>query len=391
MYIAVIGVGNRARKYLGCLPEGVRPGALVEPEPVRLSQAARRYGVPRRYCYSSAEEFFSNPRPGIRAAIVAAPDRLHVPLALNCVRMGWHVLLEKPAATDENEYRELLEAARLAGVQVGVCLEMRFHPYFRRIRELARTLGPIVEINHVEHIGPDRMAHTFVRGLWSRTAAAGPIFLSKCCHDADFLLWLAGAGSADEVNGAGTISLFRADRAPAGAADRCFRCPLERQCPYSAVDLYQRRKEWISGFDIPDGGTLDGVIGQELREGRYGRCVYRCDNDVFDTQTVTAVLEGGIKLRMALEGTGMEEGREISISCRDGVLEADRGIITLKDRDGKLLAQEDFSALEGAPLHAGADRALVAGFFDAIVSGRETEASLESAFPGHLLCFMAGA
>lgn len=390
MQIAVIGVGNRARKYLSCLPAGVRVAALVEPEPVRLRQAALLFGVPPESCYGSADEFFASACPGIEAAIVAAPDRLHVPLALACVRKGWHVLLEKPAATGEGEYRELLEASRAAGVHVGVCLEMRFHPYFRRVRELAATLGPVRHISHIEHIGPDRMAHTFVRGLWSQSAVSGPIFLSKCCHDADFLLWLTGAGSVGEVHSSGSISRFRADCAPDGAADRCVRCPLERSCRYLAVDLYRRRKEWISGFDIPEGSTFEEVIGLELNEGRYGRCVYRCDNDVYDTQAVTAILEGGTVLEMGLEGTSLEEGREIVISGRDGVLETKRGVIEVKDADGKLLVREDYSALEGAPLHGGADSELVAAFFGSIASGREPEASLASAFPGHLLCFRAG-
>ena len=50
--IAVIGVGNRSRKYLQCLPEGVRVAYLVEPEPLRLEQAASRYGVPSSCCFS---------------------------------------------------------------------------------------------------------------------------------------------------------------------------------------------------------------------------------------------------------------------------------------------------------------------------------------------------
>lgn len=389
--IAVIGAGNRARKYLSCLPEGVRVCALVEPDPLRREQTARRYGVPETGCYASAEEFFAAPHT-LDAVIITAPDRLHVPLAIQAVRRGWHVLLEKPAALYEMEYRRLLDAASAAGVHVAVCLEMNFHPYFQRIRELATTLGPILSIDHTEHIGPDRMAHTFVRGLWSRCEEAGPIFLSKCCHDADFLLSLLPGGRIIYIRSAGSIEKFRPECAPEGAAERCIDCPL-RDCPYSAVALYRERKEWIDGFDTPDSGTLAEVIDSELRSGRYGRCVYRCDNNVFDNQEVlaTVVLPDGnsVALHLRLEGTSMAEGRSIVISGPEGTLFADGGRIVLR-LHGREAITEDYSHLAALPLHAGADRLLVEDFFDALRSGREPATTLSSAFAGHCLCYLAG-
>lgn len=385
MDIAVIGAGNRARKYLSCIPGEVHVAYIVEPEPLRLSSAAAACGVPPQGCFTSVEEFFSKPR-GIQAVIVATPDKLHVPVALEAVRHGCHVLLEKPVAQTLPEYMSLLEASLSRGVQVGVCLEMRFHPYFRRIKEIVESglLGDIVEIDHTEHIGPDRMAHTFVRGLWSRVEDAGPIFLSKCCHDADFLMWLSG-GSVVEAHSSGLIRKFRTDRAPYGATARCVECPVA-DCPYSAVKLYRERREWVDGFDIPSGSTFEDVIDAELAHGRYGRCVYRCDNDVFDTQDVEAVLSTEVRLNMHLEGTSMQEGRTTVIRGTKASLEADGGHISVTEGGARILT-EDYSHLGGLPLHAGADRALVEDFFDAISSNREPLATLSSALEGHKLCF----
>ena len=385
MNIAVIGAGNRARKYLSCIPGEVHVLYIVEPEPLRLSSAAAMCGVPSSGCFTSIEEFFSVPRD-IEAVIVATPDQLHVPVALEAVRHGYHVLLEKPVAQTLQEYMTLLEASLSRGVQVGVCLEMRFHPYFQRIKEIVSggMLGDIVEIDHTEHIGPDRMAHTFVRGLWSRVEDAGPIFLSKCCHDADFLMWLSG-GSVVSAHSTGVIRKFRTDRAPYGATARCIDCPVE-DCPYSAVKLYRDRREWVSGFDVPPGGSLASVIDTELLTGRYGRCVWRCDNDVFDTQDVEAVLSTGVLLHMHLEGTSMKECRTTLIRGTKGVLEADGGHISISEGGVRTLS-EDYSHLAGLPLHAGADRALVEDFFAAISSGREPLATLASALEGHKLCF----
>lgn len=386
MDIAVFGAGNRARKYLSCLGPDIRVRYLVEPEPLRLEEAARRWGVPAEGCFLSSEAFFAGPR-NVEAVIIAAPDRLHVPLSLEAVKRGWHVLLEKPVAGSEAEYLCLKDAADKAGVQVGVCLEMRFHPYFCRIAEIISSglLGPIRSIDHTEHVGPDRMAHTFVRGLWSRSSDTGPVFLSKCCHDADFLLSATGA-SVLEVRSRGALTKFRPEGypGPGSAPERCIECPLE-DCPYSAVGLYRERREWVDGFDVPEGGSLEAVIEAELRGGRYGRCVYRCDNDVFDTQEIEATLSGGIALRMRLEGTSMEEGREIVIRGEAHTLIADKGTIRVDD-----IISEDFSELAGLPLHGGADRALVEDFFKSIAEGRPPRGNLASALEGHRLCYLAG-
>ncbi|MBR4808728.1 MAG: Gfo/Idh/MocA family oxidoreductase [Bacteroidales bacterium] len=398
--IAVIGVGNRARKYLSCLPQGIKVKYLVEPDLVRLGLGSKRYGVPAENCYASAEAFFAAPVE-LDAVIVAAPDKLHVSLATKAVQRGWHVLVEKPVAASEEEYMRLLEAADASGVQVGVCLEMRFYPFFKRIKEICRTglLGQILEIEHTEHIGPDRMAHTFVRGLWSRKDETGPIFLSKCCHDADFILWLTGADVLD-VKGSGSLSKFRHDPS---APFYCIDCK-KRTCPYSAVRLYRDRREWISGFDVPAGLTLGDVIDAELHGGRYGRCVYHCDNDVYDVQDVEATLSGGIKLKMSLEGVSDLEGRSVVIRGSEATLEADRTrirVVTTREgapgADGEealpagtVLIDEDYSSIVALPLHAGADRALVEDFFDAIASGRTPAASLASAMPAHKLCWLAG-
>ncbi len=403
MNIAVIGAGNRARKYLGCLPDGVHVRCLVEPDPLRLRQTAARFGVPADGCFSSPDAFFASVissavERSIDAVIIAAPDRLHVPLALQCVERGWPVLLEKPAASTESAYRSLLAASERKGVPVALCLEMRFHPYFQRIKELTATLGQLREIDHTEHVGPDRMAHTFVRGLWSRRADAGPIFLSKCCHDADFIFWITGAELDGPVRSKGARTKFRASGAPDGAAYRCVSCPLAATCPYSAVSLYLERGEWIDGFDVPDGESLEQVIRRELAAGRYGRCVYHCDNNVYDTQEVTATLSvpsapGGrtspIALRMRLEGISLEEGRTTVIKGSAGTLTADNGGIRVEYADGRVL-DEDYAHLRNLPLHAGADEALVRDFFAALSAGRQPSATLVSSFPAHRLCFLAG-
>ena len=379
--VAFIGVGNRAGKYLSCLPEDARVACLVDPDPVRLSQAAAKYGVPGSACFPDSETFFSVRRE-VDGVIITTPDRLHHGQAADAIRAGYPVLLEKPAAASQEEFDDLLAESERTGVPVSVCLVMRYHPYFRRIKEIVDSgeIGRILSIDHTESIGPDRMGHTFVRGLWSRKGLSGPIFLSKCSHDVDFLLWLAG-GRALDVSSEGGLTKFKSDSAPAGAAMRCLDCPLD--CPYSAVKLYRDRKAWVAGFDVPEGRTLEEVIEEELETGRYGRCVYHCDNDVNDRQEVRIRLDNGIRLRMRLDGVSPEEGRRIVIRGSDGVLRAQGVTLEVNGRT------EDFSALADSPLHAGADRLLVEDFIESLRTGRPTGAPLSTTWEAHRICFLA--
>ena len=379
--IAFIGVGNRAGKYLSCLPADAKVAFLVDPDPVRLSQAAANYGVPASACFQDAETFFSAHRD-VDGVIITTPDRLHHGQAMDAIRAGYPVLLEKPAAASQEEFDDLLEESERTGVPVSVCLVMRYHPYFRRIKEIVESgeIGRIVSIDHTESIGPDRMGHTFVRGLWSRKDLSGPIFLSKCSHDVDFLLWLAG-GRALDVSSEGGLTVFHAGHAPAGAAKRCLDCSLD--CPYSAVKLYRDRHAWVAGFDAPEGRTLEEVIEEELQTGRYGRCVYHCDNDVNDRQDVQIRLDNGVLLRMHLDGVSPEEGRRTIIQGTDGILRAQGPILEVNGR------KEDYSAMMDLPLHAGADRLLVEDFIESLRTGRPTAAPLSTTREAHRICFLA--
>jgi predicted dehydrogenase len=382
--LAAIGLGNRTRKYLEYVqahPEEVSLVAVVEPDDIRRQSVAAGFGLPEAVCFRDAKGLFAADLQ-IDGVIIASPDNLHFDQTMAAISHGWHVLLEKPVAESIERCRQISEAARRAKVQVLICYVLRYHPYYRKLRELVRgcAIGEVVSVSHRVNIGTDRMTHTYVRGPWGIAADSSPSFLSKCCHDADFLMWLSG-GSVVEVHSSGVIRKFRPDHAPYGATARCTDCPVA-DCPYSAVRLYRDRREWVDGFDVPPGESLADVIDNELLTGRYGRCVYRCDNNVYDTQDVEATLSTGTKLHMHLEGTSMQEGRSTRIIGTKGVLEADGGHIVVPG-----LIDEDYSHLAGLPLHAGADRALVEDFFSAVSSGRAPLATLSSALEGHKLCF----
>ena len=311
--IVVIGAGNRAHKYLEYArrhPERLQPVAIVETNDLRRNELADRFGVAESGRYNDYNDFFSRP-VAADAVLIATPENIHFDPCMKAVEAGYHILLEKPIAQNYDECRAIARQARKRGVLVGICHVLRYHPYFVKIKQIIDSgeLGEIISINHVSAVGIDRATHGYVRGLWRRAEATNPMLLAKCCHDVDFLLWITGS-PCRKISSFGSLRWFRTAHAPQGSTERCIDCPVESNCPYSAVDLYCNRRDWISNFDVPHGKSLDEVLMEELKQGPYGRCVYRCDNnDGYDNPqhrvAAALVLDGSGLLAFRRSGLGL--------------------------------------------------------------------------------------
>ena len=391
--IAAVGLGNRTCKYLGYVkshPEKVRLVAVAEPEPVRMQAVKNDFSLSDEVCFSSLQDLLSSDIQ-VDAVIIGTPDGTHYEFADSCLSKGWHVLLEKPAALTDEQCLALVEKAAACSLNLCICYVLRYHPYYRALKTTldSASLGKMTSVKHVINIGRDRMAHTFVRGLWSKEAESSPIILSKASHDIDLLHWLVGKPFVN-ITSFGSLSRYISSNAPETATYRCIDCPLEEKCPYSAVDLYLRRKDWIKGFLVSPGESLTDAICRELREGRYGRCVYKCDNDVLDYQELLMETEGGCRLRMVVDGLTAEDSRVTVFEFEEGRVIADGKKIMLERYSDSSIVETDLSEYAGGPLHSGADMLIVEDFLTAVSEGRMLKGiDMASAYHSHHICFLA--
>ena len=98
----------------------------------KARDAAERLGIGR--AYGSYEELLADPE--IEAVYNPLPNELHVPWTIKALEAGKHVLCEKPIGLDANEARSLIEARERTGKLVAEAFMVRFHPQWRRAREL---------------------------------------------------------------------------------------------------------------------------------------------------------------------------------------------------------------------------------------------------------------
>lgn len=297
--LILIGGGNRGKRYTdiaASLDGCYRVVAVAEPIRERREDIARIHNIPPEHVYESWEALLAKPRFA-DAAIIATMDRDHFAPALQAIRQGYPLLLEKPVSPDPGECRLLEEEARRYGVPVLVCHVLRYTPFFRALRELIDRgeIGEVVNIQHAECVGTIHQSHSFVRGNWCNSRESSPMLLQKSCHDIDILQWLLGERRCLRVQSFGSLRYFTPENAPEGAPEFCIDgCPVGDTCPYNAVKLYLKSdSDWFRTTATHLPHPEDADVERAIRTTDYGRCVFGCHNDVVDHQVVNMEFEGG--------------------------------------------------------------------------------------------------
>ena len=331
--VCVIGLGNRGTEYLGFLKYFHRSKvdifALCDSRQQALDDIAPRFAVPQERRFVSTDAFFAK---GVLsdALIIATQDASHYAITKQAILTGYKlILLEKPVSGVRAEYTELRDLAKAHGALLIICHVLRYSNYYGKIKEILASgqLGEIVSVNHTENVGYFHFAHSFVRGNWRSEAASTPSILAKCCHDIDLIAWFMDSPCVS-VSSVGSLRFFRKENAPAGAAATCMGgCKAKKDCPYDAEKLYLTDPFYKAKFIKYMKRTLTGKthnkrsdVENAVRNGDYGRCVFACDNDVCDNQTVTMTFQSGATAVLCMNGFSDRMFRECHIVGTKGEL-----------------------------------------------------------------------
>jgi predicted dehydrogenase len=116
--------------------------ALSRRNAEKAAAAAVKYSIP--HTFLSTEELCRC--PDVDAVFVTSPDSFHLRDVLTAVEHKKHVLCEKPMAMNAEEATKMVNAARDAGVLLGVAHCFRFETSLHRIRERisAGEIGKVV-------------------------------------------------------------------------------------------------------------------------------------------------------------------------------------------------------------------------------------------------------
>jgi len=393
----VVGAGSRGwgaySSYGLKYPDELQVVGVAEPIPYRRERMAKAFNIPEEHQFVTWEHVFDLPKFA-DAIIVTTPDDLHYGPAMAGLELGYDLLLEKVIAQTWEQCNDILKLTEEKGAIVAVCHVLRYSPYFRKMKELldSGAIGQVVSVQHLEPVERIHMSHSFVRGNWGNSKKSNPMILSKSCHDTDILRWLINKPS-NKVSSFGSLSLFREAMAPEGSTDRCTGgCAVEKDCPYSAIRLYKEQRGWLAHLNLEE--VNDETILRELKNGPYGRCVYRCDNDVVDHQVCNFEFADGITAAFSMEALTSYAGRRTRIFGTEGDLFGDEKTLTVTNSiSGKQEIWDSKKAVKGASGHGGGDHGLVHDFVRAVDAKDASllTSTIQVSMDSHLMGFQAEA
>jgi predicted dehydrogenase len=391
---ALLGAGGRGYHSYGPYalehPDELRFVAVAEPDPVRRERFASAHGIPPERRFATWEELLSRQRMA-DALLNTTQDQMHYPSTMAALDAGYHLLLEKPMAERREHVVDLVQTAENAGLLLQVCHVLRYTDMFATLHDILATgrIGDIITVEHRENVVFWHMAHSFVRGHWRNAALSSPMILAKCCHDLDILYWNLGE-PASRLQSFGSLMHLRAENAPEGAMQRCTDgCTVD--CKYDARLIYldPKRTGWpISA--VTDAVTPEGRL-HALEEGPYGRCVYHCDNNVVDHQTVSMEFPSGATVTLFMHGHAYEEARTMRYdgtrATLRGKFDSSGGLIEIHDhRTGQC---ENITLPVGMSGHGGGDFGIMRAFVKAMRGEKKPLTSGRESLESHLMAFAA--
>jgi len=393
--VAILGVGARGGNAYGKLinvkKDKFKIVALCDPREDRLSHFGEMFGVDEANRFTDEDEFFACRRADI--LLVTTLDTLHVRQCIRAFETGYDVLLEKPITDKHEECRELLETQRKYGNRALVCHVLRYAPAYMKISEIldSGSIGRIVSINWVEPVGYWHQAHSYVRGNWRHTDFSAPMILAKSCHDLDLLQFYAKS-KCKSVSSIGSLNFFTEDNAPEGSAERCAECAYLETCPYSAKRIYIER--WKAAGSPVDSWPYNVLCAAPVTEekllsaienGQYGRCAFRCDNNVVDNQLVQMQFENGITATLTMNAFNIGGGRKVTFYCTYGELYMDEKEIIIRPFGGEE-KHIDLSEIEDIDYaHGGGDAKLIDSLYGMMSGDAKMVTTLEESVESHLM------
>ena len=398
----ILGLGSRGldtyASYQKRHPDEMKIVAAADIRAERRAKAQEEYDIPTNMLFDDGDKLLEEDKLA-DAAIIAVQDQDHVRMALKALEKGYHILLEKPISPKKEEILELEAAALNTDRKIAICHVLRYTPFYRAIKNALDEgkIGRLMAIDAIEHVGYWHQAHSFIRGNWRTEKTTSPMLMQKSCHDMDILRWLAGA-PAKSVKSFGSLDYFKKENAPAGSTEYCLQgCKAKENCPFDCEKIYITDKK--TGFrahpegcwpcDVVVTDPTEEKLREALKDGPYGRCVFRCDNTVVDHQNVAILFENGVTANFLMTGFTKDCRRSISLFGTEGEINAymeKREIILERfDSDEKVI----IPVPETTSGHGGGDEQIMHDFIEAINTGASISTSLEESLDSHLMVFEA--
>lgn len=320
----IVGAGHRSFVYSELAktnPEMLKIVGVADPNPIRRKKAMDYFGFKEDMCFENAEELAKKGKLA-DTVINGTMDEQHLETAVPLLNAGYDMLLEKPFAPNEEEMRQIVNCAKKNNSKVMICHVLRYTPFYYAIKEriVNGEIGDIINIQTTEHVSYHHLSTSYIRGKWANSDKCHTsMLLAKCCHDLDIIMWMMSETKPKQISSFGGKFQFKPENAPKEAGTICMKdCPLVDTCVYSTKRLYiDHPDRWaFYVWDALEGKkniSIEDKIALMKSDNPYARCIYKCDNNVVDHQSVLINFESGATGTHNMVGGSAEPRREIHI------------------------------------------------------------------------------
>ena len=208
---AIIGCGDVSVVHFEALAgmDDAELVAVCDTDPARRAAAQQAHSVPG---FEDYRDMLDAAAPDV--VHITTPHHEHAAIAIECLRRGVHVVLEKPLAHTLAEGERLLAAAADSSAKIALCFQNRYNAPVQEMRrlldsgELGQVLGTSATV--MWHRDADYYLSRPWRGSWAE--GGGGLMMNQAIHTVDLLQWLVGdvvalAGSASTHALAETIEV----------------------------------------------------------------------------------------------------------------------------------------------------------------------------------------
>ena len=238
--------------------------------------------------------------------IVTPKDCDHDEYIIKALHAGCDVISEKPLTTTFEKALAIKNAEKETGKKVTVTFNLRFHPFFKKIKELVSsgTIGKILSVHYEWMLDTSHGADYFRR--WHRMREnSGSLLVHKSTHHFDLVNWYLEEDPI-EVNAFGTRRFYGPTREE--RSERCLTCPHKKTCEfYLNIDTPVLKELYLDCEDV-DGYYRD-------------RCVFADEINIEDSVSVNVRYSGGAVMSYSLTAHSPYEGLNLVLNGTDGRIE----------------------------------------------------------------------
>lgn len=186
--VGIIGCGNVFPMHAASVVarEDAELVAVCDIKKDRADQKAERYQCRAYYDYL---EMFA--QENLDVIHICLPHHLHAPVAIEAAKHKIHVMTEKPMAIHYQDAVAMIDAAKEAGVTLGVIFQNRYNPGSRLIKRMLEN-GELGAIKSGKlSVTWDRSDQYYLQSDWKGTwdKEGGGVVIDQAIHTLDLMRW----------------------------------------------------------------------------------------------------------------------------------------------------------------------------------------------------------